>query len=130
MEANACQFWGLFGPNNPIELPPRAYHCTAIIDDDRLMVAGGNTDEGIVSSAYMYSKSADAWTQLPDMETDRGLVSCRAIAKEETGETEVIVPGGYSSLGYYLSDVEIYNVQSGLWRTSGKGDASTLLNHK
>ena len=90
-------------------------------------MAGGTTEEGIVSSAYMYSKSADAWTQLTDMETDRGFVSCRTIENEETGELEVIVPSGYSYLGHYLSDVEIYNVQSGLWRTSGRGDASTGL---
>ena len=99
----------------------KAYHCTAIVDDDRLIVAGGETDEGITSSAYMYSKTEDSWTQLPDMVYGRVLISCRTIANQETGQLEVIVPGGYNYNEYYRSDVEIYNVQSESWRFGGKG---------
>ena len=100
----------------------RALHCTAVVDDDRLIVAGGTTG-GIApsASAYMYSKLEDSWTRLSDMVTGRLYMSCRTITNQETGELEVIVPGGAGlEPGLYLSSVEIYNVQSGSWRVAGK----------
>ena len=85
----------------------------------RLMVAGGESDGEISSSAYMYSKSEDSWTQLQDMVMDRVLVSCRTILNQDTQELEVIIPGGYNFIDGYLSNVEIYNLQSASWRVAG-----------
>ena len=86
-------------------------------------MAGGESDGEIASSAYMYSKTEDSWTRLPDMVMGRVLISCRTIENQETGELEVIVPGGYNFNDGYLSNVEIYNVQSESWRVAGEGNS-------
>lgn len=99
-----------------------------ILNDHRLIVAGGDSEEGIVSSAYMYSKNEDSWTELPDMVISRALISCRTVTNQKTGQLEVIVPGGYNYPGgdVYLSDVEIYNVQFEYWRFAGKGNSDDI----
>ena len=100
-------------------------------DDDRVIVAGGaNNKQSISSSAYMYSKKEDSWTQLSDMVTRRMEIGCRTIANKQTGELEVIVPGGITLMdgaANYLSSVEIYNVQSDSWRVAGKCSIITIF---
>ena len=86
-------------------------------DNDRMIVAGGRPNLGIMSaSAYMYSKMEDSWTQLPDMTTARVYTSCRTITNTN-GQLEVIVPGGWNLFepGYYLSSVEIRLVKDHLY---------------
>ena len=107
-------------------------------DDDRIIVAGGaNLPELITSSAYMYSKKEDSWTQLSDMVTRRTEISCRTITNRQTGDLEVIVPGGCTYEGggdvvegcraNYLSSVEIYNVMSDSWRVAGKCSSAAIV---
>ena len=91
-------------------------------ENERMIVAGGRPSLAIMSApAYMYSKMEDSWTQLPDMVTARVYMSCGTITNTK-GQFEVIVPGGWNLLepGYYLSSVEIYNVQSETWRVAGR----------
>ena len=49
------------------------------------------------AAAYIYTKSNDSWTRVADMPTPRGILACGALINPDTGETEIVVAGGFFS---------------------------------
>ena len=100
-----------------IELPPtpRATtgHCLVAVDADTLFISGGVVTSGPINlslrsrkemeklsetaAAYIYTKSNDSWTRVADMPTPRGILACGALINPDTGETEIVVAGGFFS---------------------------------
>ena len=110
------------------ELPPMPIgltsHCVVALDDDDLFVTGGADPKDSGGSQYndksfLYHSDTMVWEELQGLPTPRGSLMC-GLAHNTNGEQDIIVVGGHGSeiLDFNTTDlVEIYNIQSGQWRT-------------
>ena len=100
-------------------------HCIVALDGNDLFVTGGYTPNGPTDTtfnnqSFLYHYDTMEWERLEDMPTPRTDHMCAMVHNEE-GDEEVIVVGGYGTEEIDGTDqynvVEIYNIQSGKWRT-------------
>ena len=108
-------------------LPPMPYglvperHCAVTLDGDDLFVAGGD-----YSSTLIYYRDTMQWEFQRDMANPRSNLMC-GLVHNEAGEQEVVAAGGYGQFGPSDStEVEIFNVRSGQWRSGKKRSASSF----
>ena len=104
-------------------LPETAFQlCAVALDESSLFVSVGAADSATYSNvSYIYYGDEDSWNRVADMPTGRNGHGCGLI-KDVNGRPEFAVAGGASSVGgdesvEYLDSVEIYNVDTGKWRT-------------
>lgn len=86
-------------------------HCVVALDGDDLFVTGGITSSGRSGKSFLYHSDTMEWEVLQDIPTPRNDMAC-AMVHNSAGEQEIIAAGGD-----YVETVEIYNLQSGQWRT-------------
>ena len=108
------------------ELPPMPIgltsHCVVTLDDDDLFVTGGSVPEDSGGEhdndkSFIYHSDTMVWEELPGLPTARVYHMCGTV-HNSNGDQEVIVAGGYTYDGFNSRDlVEIYNIQTGQWRT-------------
>ena len=88
-------------------------HCAVALDGDDLFVTGGNPSSGSsTGKTFLYHSNTMEWEVLRDMPTPRTSLAC-GMVHNSAGEQEIITAGGYNDNDV----VEIYNLQSGQWRT-------------
>ena len=110
------------------ELPPMPIgmtsHCMVALDNDDLFVTGGAVPKDSGGSQYndksfLYHSDTMVWEELQGLPTPRGSLMC-GLVHNINDEQDIIVVGGHGSeiLDFNTTDlVEIYNIQSGQWRT-------------
>ena len=85
-------------------------HCTLILDENRIMVTGGNSDtRNYDSSTWIYKFDDDAWEDGPPMNEGRSGQACGTF--ENQGKTIAVVVGAYGTNGY-VNTVEYWVVDS------------------
>ena len=88
-------------------MPCGVYDHAAAAMSDKIYVTGGETNQGIVNSAYVYDPQADAWTQLASMSTPRWRPASAAVGGK------LYVFGGCAR--GLLITAEIYDPASDSW---------------
>jgi WD40 repeat protein len=96
----------------------RYWHTATLLPNGMVLVAGGNGPNGILASAELYDPRSEA-TWLP--------TGSLLTAREDHNATlltngQVLVTGGWNGLGpavNYLSSVERYDPNSGMWIATG-----------
>ena len=111
-------------------MPPGLFsHCVVALDGNDLFVTGGYTYLdyygqylGSVDSSksFLYHSDTMEWEEIQDIPTPRLSLMC-AMVHNINGGQDVITAGGYDDKRFnYDQDldlVEIYNLQTGQWRT-------------
>jgi len=93
-------------------------HCMVALDGDDMFVTGGYKRDETGSQfdsnkSYLYHSDTMEWEELPGLPTPRAYLMC-GMVHNANGDQEVIAAGGGFSVN---REVEIYNLQSGEWRT-------------
>ena len=93
-------------------------HCMVALDGDDMFVTGGSKRDETGSQSgseksYLYHSDTMEWEELPGLPTPRAYLMC-GMVHNTNGDQEVIAAGGGFSEN---REVEIYNLQSGEWRT-------------
>jgi len=114
----------------------RADHSAALLNDGRVLVAGGRLDDTslagfhYLNTAEIYDPVTGTWSPTGSMATPRGENhDATVVLKNGT----VLITGGYSAPDVPLSSAEIYNPHSGKWTRAGEmsvaraGHTATLL---
>lgn len=84
-----------------------------VLDDGRVLVAGGNDFGGTYADAWLYDPDADSWTAADSLDQAR----TRHVATR-LGDGTVLVAGG-SAAGPVLSSAERYDPVTDRWTTVG-----------
>lgn len=111
-------------------LSVRVDHTATLLDDERVLVVGGNPgNNGGLASAELYDPATETWTPAAPLATPR---FGHTATKLPSGE--VLVAGGFNGLaGGELSSVEIFDPKRGTWSTGSpmltrrRGHTATLL---
>ncbi len=100
----------------------RAYHTATLLEDGRVLVAGGSDSGffgsgGNLASAEIYDPSEDTWSEANPLSTARG--NHAAVRLPDGG---VLVIGGVANVvgeddDPYLASCELYDVDEGTWVT-------------
>jgi N-acetylneuraminic acid mutarotase len=97
----------------------RAYHAATRLSDGSVLVAGGHTANGFLSSAELYSPSSRSWTATGGMLAARSDLTATPLS-----DGRVLVAGGQgagdATLAYTpLASAELYDLTSGSWTPTG-----------
>ena len=99
------------------ELPPmpvgKTEHCLVALDGGDLFVTGGLSPEP-PEKTFLFRSASRAWTEVAPMPTARYTLMCGLI-RSPAGKQEVVAAGGFYF--QYYDTVEIYSIDSNLWRT-------------
>ncbi len=99
-------------------------HCLAIVDDATLFLAGGT---GSSNEAYLYTEDA-GWVDIGRLtgEGTRNFISCGVVRDDDGHPLKVVAAGSDSSAdsGY---EVDIYDLDTGTWKFSGKTKKLAIL---
>lgn len=91
---------------------PRMYHTATLLTNGMVLVAGGRSDSGMLSSAELYNPSNGTWVVTGSMLTNRAFHSATLL-----GNGKVLVAGGYN--GKRLQSAELYDPVTGKWTATG-----------
>ena len=92
-------------------IPPRFGHSATLLEDGRVLVAGGVTGPVIVTpSVQLFDPAAQAWTAAAPLGTARAFHSATLLA-----DGRVLVAAGADDGGALLSSAEIYNPTANAW---------------
>ncbi len=94
----------------PSMLQPSYEHCMAVVDADRLFVAG----RYLSADVQMYDARTGQWTDLGQVPSgERGLVGC-GVARGADGRERLVVAGGAYHDGTG-QEVDTYDLATGTW---------------
>lgn len=97
--------------------PARSGHTTTLLNDGRVLIAGGSGDHGELATAHIYyDPSSSRWTAAPNMGAPRtGHTATRL------RDGRVLVAGGRACSSLYLSSpqAEMYDAEGGRWSETG-----------
>ncbi|HBJ84410.1 MAG TPA: hypothetical protein DDZ88_11175 [Verrucomicrobiales bacterium] len=125
----------LFDPKTGLWTPvasmnsPRSAHAATLLADDRVLVAGGQTVQGVaLASAEIYDPVTLTWTSIGGMLSSRRSASATTLA-----DGRVLLAGGFGP-GGVLSTAELYNPATGVWSatantltTASRSHTATLM---
>jgi N-acetylneuraminic acid mutarotase len=97
----------------------RAFHATALLNDGRVLVAGGFDNElRTLSSSEVYDPDTQTWTLVDDMEEPRFFVSASVLHDGRV----LVVGGSNNSTGPAATHktAEIYDPISSTWSRAGQ----------
>ena len=96
--------------------------CFVALRGGDLLIAGGsdscqNQNSGCVVSekTYIYSDYGNMWNRVADMITPRDRLMCATVTTLD-GSQEVVAAGGSDVVGVTSDVVEIFSVNTGIWR--------------
>src|SRR6184192_4414802 len=93
---------------------PRSHQSCAVLQDGRVLVAGGTTSGGgITNSAEIYDPSADSWSQAGLMNDARSGATTSVL-----NDGRVLIAGGQNS-GGASNTLEIFDPNSGNFSNAG-----------
>jgi N-acetylneuraminic acid mutarotase len=92
---------------------PRTHHASTLLSDGRLIVTGGQNENGYLASAEIFDSTTNSWTGVASMSEARV-----GHAAALTGDGRVLVAGGFNGAGYDTT-TEIYDPLSNLWSSAG-----------
>jgi autotransporter-associated beta strand protein len=104
----------------------RYVHTTTLLPNGKVLVAGGNTNGTVLSSAELYDPAAGTWTATGAMSTNRYIHTATLLPNGK-----VLIAGGYHNSP--LSSAELYDPATGTWTATGAmnteryGHTATLL---
>ena len=102
---------GSWSPTRPM-FDPRRHHGAVLLEDGRVLVSGGLTEEhelfDSIASAEVYDPFTETWSFVGDMPEEKGLHSLERL---ENGA--VLAIGGFSH------SVGLYDPSSGIWTSPG-----------
>lgn len=95
---------------------PRANHAAILLDDDRVMVIGGQSGYAVsvLSSTEFFDPATDSWTLGPSMHTPR-----YDFPHVRLSDGRILVAGGRGSGKRDLRDAELYDPRTGSWSATG-----------
>jgi hypothetical protein len=105
---------------------PRLFHSATLLNDGRVLVAGGYNEEPL-ASAEIYDPATGVWTETGSLEGPRASPAAQLL---EDGRVLVAAGAGYRQL---LATAELYEPCTGTWSSAGSltygrnASASTLL---
>ncbi|MDA0139111.1 kelch repeat-containing protein [Solirubrobacter deserti] len=88
-------------------------HSAILLDDGRVLVAGGSGDSVSMSSAELFDPATGRWTPTGSLHTGRSFAS---MVKLKDGR--VLIHGGGGD-AYALPNAEIYDPRTGAWTKAG-----------
>jgi N-acetylneuraminic acid mutarotase len=91
----------------------RAYYTATLLNNGKVLVAGGQSNSGYVASAELYDPTTNTWSSAGSMATARFLHTATLLANGK-----VLVAGGYGTSGI-LSSAELYDPASNTWSAAG-----------
>lgn len=115
-------------------LAPRAYHTSTRLCDGRILVTGGDSEEGVLASAEMYDPATGIWASVGSMSTKRYQHTATLLA-----DGRVLVAGGCNYEGTrnakpsILSSAELFDPATRTWSPAANtafprvGHSATLL---
>ena len=93
---------------------PRWYHSATLLDDGRVLVAGGISNNGIEASTELYDPATNTWTPSGAMATARHPHTATAL-----GRSRLLVTGGRGASSAVLASAEVYFAIPGGWGPAG-----------
>ena len=107
---------GVFSPGPPLPFPLE-WHCMAIISPTQVAILGGRPNSFSEDSAmfHIFDTVTEQFTEMPPMASARGGLGCGTI--QSGGGVELVAAGGYSDFEARLTTSEIFNFESGEWRS-------------
>ena len=102
--------WSATGSMNS----PRAQHTAVLLNDGKVLVAGGFSNSGVVSSAETYDPKTGIWNPTG------GMLDARAFhTANKLHDGQPLVSGGYDNAGSALATAELYDQKTGGWTATG-----------
>ena len=123
--------WSLTGNLNNA----RAYNVIVLLNDHRVLVAGGDTTTGTTYTAEVFDPAlvtngvTGTWTPISPMTVARNSATATLLPNHQ-----VLVAGGYDANAVLLTSCELYDPASGNWTLTGSlhngrfSHTATLLN--
>ena len=90
----------------------RYYHTATLLENGKVLVAGGTGSSDIQASAEIYDPARGIWSATGSMHQHRFAHTATLLPNGK-----VLVAGGYSS--GYLNTAELYDLVAGTWDTTG-----------
>src|SRR6185437_6542843 len=90
----------------------RSQACSVLLQDGRVLVAGGNTANGVANTVEVFSQNGSFLTAAP-MLTPRADASCSVLA-----DGKVFVTGGTDG-AKTLASSELYDADANVWAPAG-----------
>ncbi len=110
----------VFGPPMPM---PLSHHCLVRINSSLVIIAGGNTDNGIKSkSTILYDIVQSKWFFGPELSLPRTRHACGNLrtsdANDESSEELIVVTGGDTEISDTNTEILLVprNHQNGTWQ--------------
>jgi hypothetical protein len=109
----------------------RADHTATLLNNGKVLVAGGQVGSSTIASAELYDPDAGTWSTTGSMNVGRNTRTATLLK-----DGQVLVAGGYGAVWpYQVASAELYDPDAGTWSTTGSmnigrnGHTTTLLNN-
>lgn len=94
----------------PDKLVPGHYQAATILDDGKVLVAGGWSGSSSVTAAELYDPVANTWTLTGSMNVARSEFTATKLT-----DGRVLVAGGFPAMSAPTASAEIYDPATGTW---------------
>jgi len=95
-------------------MAPRYLHTATLLQDGKVLVAGGADGRAVLGSAELYDPRTGAWTATRNMSTLRWHHTATLLR-----DGRVLVAGGATGESDVLASAELYDPSTGSWTASG-----------
>jgi len=92
----------------------RGFHTATLLNDGRVLVAGGVDGKHTLGTAELYDPATNTWSATDSMTTSRQSHTATLLA-----DGKVLVVGGWDDSGASLASAELYDPIAGTWAGTG-----------
>jgi len=100
--------------STPSMVDVRMYHTATLLQNGKVLVAGGYTPGGNRSSAEIYDPTAGTWTATGSMSVKRSSHTATLLPNGK-----VLIAGGWDGTSGVVASAEIYDPATGIWSMAG-----------
>ncbi|MFO0755207.1 MAG: kelch repeat-containing protein [Byssovorax sp.] len=97
----------------------RQQHISILLNDGRVLVAGGHNNGTAVATAEIYDPTTNTWVAASSLATARYGHTATLL---QSGK--ILVAGGYNTVNGYLTSSELYDPINNVWQASGSFSGS------